>query len=98
MYRFITGAQVQQLAAIRKQTLMGVVAWQHSQGRTDHVWLATSPQLEEQAVAALLPRLLEQRQDRRRMLLDYPGGQARFAIEQAGFHILQTLIWMRLKL
>jgi ribosomal protein S18 acetylase RimI-like enzyme len=98
LYGFFTGTQIRQWGAVRGRTLLGVLGWQPHPGHADHLWLASSPQLEEQAVTALLPHLLRELPDRRRMVLDYPGGRARFAIEQAGFHIQQTLIWMQLKL
>jgi len=98
LYRFFSGAQVRLWGAVQGRTLLGVLAWQPQAGHADHLWLAASPLLEEQAVAVLMPALRQGLPGRRRMVLDYPGGRARFALEQAGFHLQQTLIWMQLRL
>jgi ribosomal protein S18 acetylase RimI-like enzyme len=98
LYRFFSGAQVRLWGAVRGRTLLGVLAWQPQPSHADHLWLAAPPQLEEQAVEVLMPALRRGLPGRRRMVLDYPGGRAGFALEQAGFHRQQTLIWMQLRL
>jgi ribosomal protein S18 acetylase RimI-like enzyme len=98
LYRFMVGTQVRQWAAVRGRSLLGVLTWHPHPGHADHLWLAASLPGESTAVATLLPFLRQKLSRRRRMILDYPAGRARFAFEQAGFRIQQTLIWMQLKL
>ncbi|MGB5843528.1 MAG: hypothetical protein WBG94_03705, partial [Anaerolineales bacterium] len=61
-----------------------------------HLWLASTPEDEGRVIAGLLPGIHRQLADRRRLLLDYPAGRAIMPLHEAGFHIQQTLIWMRL--
>jgi GNAT superfamily N-acetyltransferase len=101
LYRFLTGIQVRQWSAVRRRNLLGILSWRPQPGHADHLWLAASPQGEDAAIATLLPYLrqkLARSANRRRMVLDYPAGRARFAFEQAGYHVQQTLIWMQLVL
>jgi ribosomal protein S18 acetylase RimI-like enzyme len=98
LYRFMTGAQVRQWGAVLGRTLLGILTWRPQPGHADHLWLAASPHGEAAAILTLLPYLRHKLSRRRRMILDYPAGRGRFAFEQAGFRIQQTLIWMQLKL
>jgi hypothetical protein len=43
-----------------------------------------------------MPHALRQLANRRRILLDYPAGRAILPLHESGFHIQQTLTWMRL--
>jgi ribosomal protein S18 acetylase RimI-like enzyme len=97
IYRIFSGNQVRQWAAQQGQRLIGVLAWQPHSKYADHLWLASSPEDEGDTIAAIYPRVRQKLAHRRRMLLDYPAGRAILALHEAGFHIQQTLIWMRLE-
>lgn len=96
IYRFFSGAHVRQWAAQQGSQLIGVLAWQPHSKFADQLKLASSPEYEARTIAAIYPHIREKFAHRRRMLLDYPAGRAILALHEAGFHIQQTLIWMRL--
>jgi GNAT superfamily N-acetyltransferase len=98
IYRFLTAAEVWQWAAMRHDRLLGVLTWQRSTYRNEHLWLATGFEEdsdEESVIAALIPHARRIVNSKRRLLIDYPAGRGGHAFEQAGFRIQQTLIWMR---
>lgn len=95
--RFLTANQVQQWAALEGEQLQGVLAWQPRTRHADHLWLATSPENERHVISTLIPSALRMLSQRRRMLLEYPAERAILPLHKAGFHLQQTLIWMRLE-
>jgi ribosomal protein S18 acetylase RimI-like enzyme len=96
LYRIFTGNHVRQWVARQGQQHIGLIAWQPHSKHADHLWLASTPENEERTIAALMPSIRHQMANRRRMLLDYPAGRAILPLHDTGFHIQQTLIWMRL--
>jgi ribosomal protein S18 acetylase RimI-like enzyme len=96
VYRFFTGNHLQQWAAQRGQTPIGLLSWMPHSKHADHLWFAPSPGEEEAVIAAIFPIALRQLANRRRMLLDYQAGQASAPLKDLGFRVQQTLIWMRL--
>lgn len=98
IYRFLTAAEVWQWVAVRRDRLLGVLTWQRSPYRAEHLWVATGSEGdsdEESVIAALIPHARRLIDTQRRLLVDYPAGRGGRAFEQAGFHIQQTLIWMQ---
>jgi ribosomal protein S18 acetylase RimI-like enzyme len=96
LYRFFTASQVRQWAAEMEGRHIGLITWQPHSRHADQLWLATAQEDENSLVAALMPHVLHQLAQRRRILLDYPAGRAILALHEAGLRIQQTLIWMRL--
>lgn len=96
LYRFFTGSHLRQWAAQLGQQHVGLLAWQPQAKHADHLWLASTSENEERAIAGLMPVISRQLANRRRILLDYPAGRSILPLHEAGFHIQQTLIWMRL--
>jgi ribosomal protein S18 acetylase RimI-like enzyme len=96
-YRFFTGSHIKQWAAQRGQIPVGLLSWQPHSKHADHLWFAASPGEAEAAITAVFPTALHQLAKRRRMLLDYQAGQASTPLNDLGFRIQQTLIWMRLE-
>jgi ribosomal protein S18 acetylase RimI-like enzyme len=96
LYRFFTGNYLKEWVAQQGQRHIGLLAWQPHSKHADHLWLASTPEDEGSAIAGLMPGIRRQLANRRRMLLDYPAGRAILPLHEAGFHIQQTLIWMRL--
>lgn len=97
IYRFFTGSHIRQWAARRGKAHTGLLSWQPHSKHADHLWLAASPEDEEAVIAAIFPTALRQLAKRRRMLLDYQAERATESLTALGFHIQQTLIWMRLE-
>ena len=96
LYRFFTASQVKQWAAELGGRHIGLLTWQPHSRHADHLWLASSPPDESRVIAALMPHILHQLANRRRIVLEYPAGRAILALHEAGLRIQQTLIWMRL--
>ena len=96
LYRFFTGSHIKEWVAQQGQRHIGLLAWQPNTRHADHLWLASTPEDEGRVIAGLMPGIYRQLADRRRLLLDYPAGRAILPLHEAGFHIQQTLIWMRL--
>lgn len=96
LHRLWNDIYVQQWSAWRQGRLLGVLAWQSLAAYSDHLWLAAQPEPDEQAVTALLLHARRRLPTRRSTTLDYPAGKGVGAIQAAGFHPLQTLIWMSL--
>jgi len=98
LYRFLNDFQVRQWSARRDNQLVGVLAWQSMPSYADSLWLAASPEHEAAAAHALLAHVRSRLRWHRPLALDYPAGRASQAIQDAGFHLHQTLIWMSLAL
>ena len=98
IYRFLAAIDVRQWAAERERKLLGVLSWQAHPDHADHLWLASTPENEGLAIAALLPHARRQLAQRKRMVVDYPAGHGVKAFQDASFHLLQTLIWMEVKI
>jgi GNAT superfamily N-acetyltransferase len=96
--RFLNDLQISQWSAWQKGRLVGVLAWQTMMAYANSLWLATTPEYEESAAAALLQHIRQNPPNRRPLSLDFPAGRASQAIQSAGFHLHQTLIWMSLDL
>jgi ribosomal protein S18 acetylase RimI-like enzyme len=93
--RLISDKHVRQWSARRGRKLIGVLAWQSSTAQADKLWLATTPEFEEEAIRALLLRARPARPLHHPLALDFPAGRAVHAIQQAGFYNHQTLVWMK---
>ena len=98
IYRFLAAVDVRQWAVERERILLGVLSWQSHPNQADHLWLASSQENEEMVIATLLPYASRQLAQPRRMVVDYPAGRGVPTFREAGFHLLQTLIWMEVQL
>jgi len=96
--RFLNDMHVRQWSARRNEQLAGVLTWQLMPAYADSLWLATKPEFEESVAAALLTHARGHLHSHRPLSLDYPAGRASQAIQAAGFHLHQTLIWMSMDL
>jgi hypothetical protein len=89
---------VRQFSLRKDGRLLGVICWQSSFSQANRLWLAASPEYEEETAAVLLSYVQMTVTNHKIMALDYPAGHATAALEAAGFHKHQTLIWMRKEL
>jgi ribosomal protein S18 acetylase RimI-like enzyme len=92
--RLLTGTQIRQLAAAQRRRLIGVLAWQPLNYRSDQLWLAADPENEVTAIRVLLSHLQRKLPYRRDLAIEYPAEQSTQAFKDAGFEIRQTLVWM----
>ncbi len=74
---------------------LGFASWEPSTSYADHVWIATSDQYERYALKYLLPQVRHSLYHRHRPTsINFPAGRAEDNFREAGFHILNTLVWM----
>jgi ribosomal protein S18 acetylase RimI-like enzyme len=95
-YRFFSENHIRQWSAYRGNELLGVLAFQASHSYADTLWLACRPEDEPAATKELLLYARQHLSPRRALALDYPAGRSVSAIQEAGFFIHQTLIWMEI--
>ena len=94
--RHLTGQIVKHWAVYHNQRLIGSAIWEPSFLYADPLWIAASPGEEEDAILALLPYIKQRHSPSRLLYINYPAYQQRDAFEQAGFDLVNTLIWMQL--
>jgi ribosomal protein S18 acetylase RimI-like enzyme len=94
LYRSFNDTNIHQWSAWQAEKLIGVLAWHSSHAYADSLWLATYPEAEDTAAAALLNYARQHISHLRPLSLDFPAGRAVQAIQDAGFYKHQTLIWM----
>lgn len=95
---WLSGDTLLQWSARQEGSLLGFVTWEvpvHAQGA---LWLAPNPQVEHQALLALLGAARRGLPASRALSVNYPAGQSAAAFTQAGFTLLNTLIWMSVDL
>ena len=93
-YRFFTGHQYYHWSVQKDKRLLGSLTRQRSSTFADYLWLALPPEPDETALEVLLKHVVKQVHSRRPLTLDFPARLADTAIQAAGFHIHQVLIWM----
>jgi ribosomal protein S18 acetylase RimI-like enzyme len=98
LYRFLYSLGTLQWSAWVGNRLAASVSWQASFGSAHSLWLASPPDADENALRLLLLHARRQVPSHRPLEFDFPAGQSRQAIAQAGFTAQQTLIWMELPL
>jgi ribosomal protein S18 acetylase RimI-like enzyme len=97
LYRFFTEVRVRHWAAQRKDRLLGVLTWQATHTHADHLWLAASPETEDEALQTILPFIRQEYRLHRPLSLEYPQGRVEDVLISAGFEPQHTLIWMKVK-
>jgi GNAT superfamily N-acetyltransferase len=98
LYRFFNNYNIQQWEISRDNCLLGVVSRQTTWTSTTALWLAAPKDGDEQAISNLLLYVRRNVPSGRPFSLDYPATWNSQAIQEAGFHNNQTLIWMELSL
>lgn len=82
----------------RDGVLKGMLSWKHSNSFTDTIWLALPPDVDQDAVLALLAESRNAIRKTQPLSLNYPAGEAVEVLKLAGFYAHQTLIWMSIDL
>ncbi len=94
--RLVNDVYTYQWSAEHKNDLQATATWQSTHGYSDIVWLAAPVEAELEAVQVLLAHVISWASSRRPLTLDYPAHQFEEAIQQSGFKMKQTLIWMEI--
>ncbi len=95
---WLNGGQIAHIAARWRDQLIGLATWQPSYSYADTLWLATDPDHEHRAVAALLSAFNRRIQPTRPLSVNYPAGNGEEGFRAAGFYPQLTLIWMKMAL
>jgi ribosomal protein S18 acetylase RimI-like enzyme len=98
LYRFFTFDHPHHWAVQRAGRLQGVLTWLHTNASTDTLLLALPPDLDEQALLALLVHARQHIPRPQPLSLNIPLDLASGPLRLAGFRPDQTLIWMEYKL
>ncbi len=94
LYRAFSLENLQHWSVERDGMLRGVLSWKHSSGFTDTLWLAISPDSDEECILALMINARESIRKEQPLSLNFPAGKAIEVLKKAGFYSHQTLIWM----
>ena len=95
VYRALSGIRIKQWSILVNGQLKGILIEQPLSTSRDRFWLAVSPEIEDRTVTALLVYARSQFKEARKYVLDMPASYYVEGIQNAGFHIRRTLIWMR---
>jgi len=87
--------ELRQWAAVRDGQLLATLTWMPHGGRSESIYVATSPESEPEAVTQLLIHVRRALSQYATLALEYPAGEMDDAIVAAGFRPRRTLIWMR---
>ena len=93
-YRLANGILVKNWALHEGKGLHSVLSWEKGPFQSDHLWLATSPIWEEEAILTLLPYARMHIYKPGRVSMNYPAGRSVEAFHRAGMQEALNLIWM----
>ncbi len=94
LYRAFVEFEQRQWAAFKQGELHGILVWTPL-NRAEYLWLACGPDSDPGTLTALLVHARRDLGYHRRLSLEHPANQNEAAIQQAGFDLNRTLIWMR---
>ncbi len=92
---FVNGVNQRCWSAYADARLIGTAALIRRGEPNDHVWLATSPAWEEDAIRALLPVIQKHVLAPHKLTVNYPAGRGVDAFHTTGMVESNTLIWMK---
>ena len=94
-YRMFLDFETRHWTVHAGEKLQAALTWQAGSNYNDRLWIAAPPEGSETAVTALLLNARRALAWRRKLILDYPGGEYAGAIRAAGFQAQRTLLWMQ---
>lgn len=95
---FLEGKNNQQWFVRMNDQLVGVAALEKGYSYADQVFLAVRPGMEETVLPFLLPHIKIHHAVGGRLAVNYPAHQGREAFLKSGFELLNTLIWMEIRI
>jgi ribosomal protein S18 acetylase RimI-like enzyme len=95
---FMDGMRFRHWAFYQNQELRGVITWQKTRAYADTLWLAFSPEFENEILPRALAYVLKRLKPKHPLSIDYPYGRFSQTFEDLGFTIFRTLIWMKCEL
>lgn len=98
LIHLIEGQAVRHWTAWFQDKPVAAATWEPTTLHADNLWVGADPEMEDMAIRNLLPRVQQDLDTGRPLMVNYPGGQAETAFQQAGFSHLNTLVWMEKRL
>jgi len=77
--------------------LIGVSTWDPSRRYADNLWLAAGPALTEEAIFHMLDHARRTLPQRQPLMVNFSSSASKAPFLNAGFKLLNTLIWMEMK-
>lgn len=96
LYRIFIEFDLRQWAVQKNNRLQGVLIWMPAT-RNSSLRLACPSNADSESITFLLYKAQRELGFRQRLTLEHPTGLQELAIQEAGFSISRTLIWMRSK-
>jgi ribosomal protein S18 acetylase RimI-like enzyme len=94
LYRAFIDFDLQQWAVQKSEKLQGVLTWLPSM-RSSPLWLACDPNADSESITHLLRKAQRDLGYRQNLTLEHPASLQEGALQEAGFSVVRTLIWMR---
>jgi len=92
--RWIDSETIHFWAAREAGRLLGLASLESVNPFQDYLWIASSPALEEQAIQALVPFVLNRTRRPQKIVINYPAHRAEGAFQKVGMKVSNTLLWM----
>jgi hypothetical protein len=97
LYRFMMDYNVRHWVARSGGYPSAILSWQAMAGQNDRLWAAVPSEGSDQSLLALLRHARGELSWRQSLTLDFPAGEYKASIEEAGFYPHRTLLWMKLQ-
>jgi ribosomal protein S18 acetylase RimI-like enzyme len=94
LVRFVYETQLRQWGVEQDGRLLGILSWRMSNMYADQLWLMAPAENEDVVLKTLLPYIHWRERAQRPLRIDLPIGRAVSALQETGFRMDQTLIWM----
>lgn len=98
LFQLVEGQPVRHWTARLQDRPIATATWEPSTLHADNLWVGADPELEAIAIRNLLPRVRQELDTGRPLMVNYPAGRVESAFLQAGFSHLNTLVWMEKRL
>ncbi len=93
--RIFNGIVLRQWVDRKNGSAQGFSTWEPTRHHADYLWLAVNPELQDEAVSALLSNFINDFLSIRPVMVNYASMQAHQSFIENGFHLQHTLIWMK---
>lgn len=93
--RIFNGIVLHHWAYRKDGVLQGFSTWEPTSHHADFLWLGVNPDVQDEAVSALLNYFITDFLSLRPVIVNYPSKQAQQAFIENGFNFQHTLIWMK---
>jgi len=93
--RHFAGQKMEHFSAFQQGKIVAIATWEPSFTYADPIWLAVKPGCET-VIPLLLSKIKMEHSPSRRLIINYPAGKSHTHFSQAGFELVNTLVWMEI--